>query len=395
MGTTGVRVALLFVIGIVCIAIIVYQRNQRQALLKYTINIVTPTQHVAPTSLEFLQTFATSSQSCGKHCLTALWLVKETKDLLTEYKDNLPKAFELLGQERARLRNPETNEYPFVFERSKLHGDTNYKTLVHGNRGLVNSNLPEMQTMLDTQLCPSRTCQMESVLEAFFNATNLTDKKYATVRYAWYDPVSGNEIFKESILYRFSQHILIGSGYTIKVHKDLPDIPVLATCLAVYASLLIYIFVYPATQFRHTHTQTDSWLMSLWFPMVFMIGAIWLMYRHSNTISIRSSTDRDAIYNQTQTKRLIAGTMAAMALSFTFIQRTYKDSVIKLTLFASIVLSILAFIDFSTGVTRNASEKVRTEETAQLVNYHITSAFVTGAIMLLIWLFTFLVLRTQ
>ena len=63
----------------------------------------------------------------------------------------------------------------------------------------------------------------------------------------------------------------------------------------------------------------------------------------------------------------------------------------KLALFTSIVLSILAFVDVVSDTDRKGSD----EERGLMVNYHVTSTFVTCSIVVLIWLFTFLVCQTQ
>lgn len=395
---TDVRVRAGLALAIVgaCVAIVLYQVHHRRQLLAYTKANTAHAKHTALTARAFLRKYQSTqkktSEKCSQDCLTALWLVAETKDILTQYKNDRKKGYEVLYKHRARLRNPATQDYPFVIERKRLHGETHYSYKAHGNKRLLHLSMHDVQTILDKELCPSETCKMQPIMEAYYRSTNLKNKRYTTLRYAWYDPITGNETFKESIVCRFDKDTIIGAGYTVQVHEEIPDIPLVATCVTLYGLLLLYIFVLPGTLYAHSDAALVATPTLRWaFPTVFVVGVIWLMYRHSNTLSVESSLNETIIYNQTQTKRIVAGTLAAMALSFTFIQRTYKTPVVKLALFTAIVLSILAFVDVVSDTDRKGGD----EERGLMVNYHVTSTFVTCSIVMLIWLFTFLVCQTQ
>ena len=108
----------------------------------------------------------------------------------------------------------------------------------------------DVQTILDKELCPSETCKMQPIMEAHHRSTNLKNKRYTTLRHAWYDPITGNETFKESIVCRFDEDTIIGAGYTVQVHEELPDIPLVVTCVTLYGLLLRRIYRAPGRSLR-------------------------------------------------------------------------------------------------------------------------------------------------
>ena len=390
------RIGISFIVFIVSVVIIIYQILHHNKLLKYRKENSKGSRHTANTADEFLRKYQSlnkkNSDKCSQDCLTGLWLVAETNDILTKYKHDLNKGLDVILKNRERLRNPTTREYPFAIHRTQLYGETYYTLKAHGSQRLINIPLNDVQKILDKELCPSETCNLRSICDNAFKFTDLNEKKFTTIRYAWFDPISGNEIFKESILCRFNEDIVIGTGYIVAVLEEVPHIPLVVASVVFYGLLLLFMFVFPGIFLLQSYASfSHNKVLHYVFLILFLIGSIYVIFRHTNTLSIESSLSETIIYNQTQTKRIIAGTLAAMALSFTFIHRTYKLPIIKQALFMSIVLSILAFID----VVSDTDRKKEDEERSLMYNYHATSTLVTCSILVLVWLFTFLVLQTK
>lgn len=384
------------IICVTSLCIVLYQIYNRNEINKEIEVYKLGAQHTALTARDFLRKYQSnkvkSSEKCSHDCLTALWLVAETKDILTQYEDDLDKGIDVLLKYRDRLRNPVTQEYPFVIERTFIQGKPYYITKVHGNKRIVNLPIHDVQKIMDTELCPSETCKVKPLIDKYYSSTDLQKKRYTTLRYAWYDSITGNEIYKESIICRFNKDIVIGSGYTVKLHKEIPSLQLVAICVSLYALLLLYMFSFPGTFFIQSYKSFKSKLyLHYGFIIVYLACVFYLILRHTNTLSIESSLNETVIYNQTQTKRIVAGTLAAMALSFTFIQRDYPMPVVKEALYTTVVFSIIAFID----VLSDVDLKTEDEERSLIINYHFTSTFVTCGIFVLVWLFTFIILQTE
>lgn len=390
------RIVVAVIICITSICTVLYQIHHRNLIIKELKVNRSGAQHTALTARDFLRKYQSnkkiSSEKCSKNCLTALWLVAETKDILTQHKDDLDKGISILFKYRDRLRNPETQDYPFIIERTFVYGKPYYTYKIHGNKRILNLPVHDVQKIMDTELCPSETCEVKSLIDKYYRSTDLEKKRYTTLRYSWYDPITGNEVYKEAIICRFNKDIVIGAGYTVKLQEEKPHIPLVAICVSIYALLLLYMFSFPGSFMTQSHTSFKSKLyLHYGFLIVYLICAFYLILRHTNTLSVESSLNETIIYNQTQTKRIIAGTLAAMALSFTFIQRDYPMPVVKEALYTTVVFSIIAFIDMLSDTDQKAGD----EEKSLIINYHLTSTFVTCGIFVLVWLFTFIILQTE
>ena len=85
---TDVRVRAGLALAIVgaCVAIVLYQVHHRRQLLAYTKANTAHAKHTALTARAFLRKYQSTqkktSEKCSQDCLTALWLVAETKDCL-------------------------------------------------------------------------------------------------------------------------------------------------------------------------------------------------------------------------------------------------------------------------------------------------------------------------
>lgn len=385
-----VRAGIGVVLLLVCAAILVWRMRTRDQLRAAGRLSGATTGISAPTSLALLAKLQRSDRPCANDCLTALWLVGETRLLLERHSTDPASGVRALAVNRTRLRNPDSQEYPFVIRRAELYGRTVYTFEAHGNRRFVDVPMHDVQTALDATLCPSEVCSARELCETCFAATDEDAKRYAVIHYPWYHQQSENEIEKRSVVYRYSPDVVVGSGYTLRVLPEVPDVPLLAACLAIYAATVAFVFVWPGSLFVHSTRALDRpWCVL--FPAVFLTGVGVLMYRHSRSIGVAASVDDTVLNDELQTKRVIAGTLAVMALSFTFIQHTYDQIVVKLALFVSVVLSILAFVDVTAAVPHTPTKASRdTSERAKMAVFHTTSTFVTCSILVLVWLFTFL-----
>ena len=108
---------------------------------------------------------------------------------------NNQKWIDILSKYRKSLINPDNQQYVFVDERILLKSKNKssspkytYVTRAHIDKSQINVDLKTAQKSVDN-MCKSKRCNLRSILQASFEKTNLTDKRYAIIDYPGTTPL--------------------------------------------------------------------------------------------------------------------------------------------------------------------------------------------------------------
>lgn len=306
-----------------------------------------------------------------------------------------------LGRFRNVLINPDNNEYVFVDERIRLKSTNDkpkytYVTRAHIDADQINVNLRDAQASVD-KMCKSKRCNLRAILEASFEHTNLTNKRYAIIDYPWYDSVTNTEIIKRSIVFRSHKHFVVGSGFTLTRKITKPNVSLIALCTLVYSLFLFYVFVFPGLFYKHgeilcektLRKSNTEWFLSknTYIVLFTILLTLFLAAQHSLTIKKNDTIKTNKLVQQLSDRRYFAILLASLALAlgfFTSYQRKYERNILP-ALFISFLFSLLALLDLFGG----------SDNQSYLIKIHLTRTFLTCSIITLLWLFITLTIQWQ
>ena len=314
---------------------------------------------------------------------------------------NNQKWIDILSKYRKSLINPDNQQYVFVDERILLKSKNKssspkytYVTRAHIDKSQINVDLKTAQKSVDN-MCKSKRCNLRSILQASFEKTNLTDKRYAIIDYPWYDPITNTEIIKRSIIYRIHKNFVVGSGFTLTKEITKPNVPVIALCVFIYALFLLYTFVYPGLFYNHGEILSERTLnvvkRNLWeskntyIVLSTLVLTLFLSAQHAQNIKQNENIKTNILVQQLSDRRYFAILLASLALALGFFasfQRKYERNILP-ALLVSFLFSLLALLDLFGG----------NDNQTYLLKIHLTRTFLTCAIVTLLWLFVTLTIQ--
>lgn len=308
-----------------------------------------------------------------------------------------------LSKYRKFLINPDNKQYVFVDERILLKSKNKssspkytYVTRAHIDKSQINVDLETAQKSVD-KMCKSKRCDLKSILQASFEKTNLTDKRYAIIDYPWYDPITNTEIIKRSIIYRIDKHFVVGSGFTLTKEITKPNVAVIALCVSIYAMFLLYTFVYPGLFYNHGEILSERTLrvvkQNLWkskntyIVLSTLVLTLFLSAQHAQNIKQNENIKTNTLVQRLSDRRYFAILLASLALALGFFasfQRKYERNILP-ALLVSFLFSLFALLDLFGG----------SDNQTYLLKIHLTRTFLTCSIITLLWLFVTLTIQWQ
>ena len=338
---------------------------------------------------------------CDSRCTTAASLIRQVEDRartvtdgrLTNVSRRELRAFwKLLEMHRDTLRDPITKQYVFVDERiPNKKGGYRFVTRAHADPDQINVPLAEAQKSVD-KFCKSKKCNLQEIIELPFRETNVTDRRYLLMDYPWYDPINQRESVKRSIIYRLSDNVVVGSGFTLTKRLVKPNVELIAQCVTVYALFLVYVFAVPGIFYTHgitllTCPHHPGVARNRGVVISFVVLTLCITAMHASSIKSNDGTTNKILRRKLTNQRYFAILLASLALALGFFasyQRKYEHDILP-ALLISFLFSLLALLDLYGGNDNNT----------YTTKLQLTRTFITCSILTLLWLFTCLTIQWQ
>ena len=348
-------------------------------------------------------------------CTSTLSLIHQTKDIMNKHRDETA-MYESLDAYRAILRNPITNDYVFVDKRYPLDrqsdrgggndnqkqkayryqtffSDKQYESVPVDIKGKLlkqqNPNIDLYKQIHDSFAYTTVDIPDDNHLAVAKQAKQsktLKRTRYIIQEYPWRDSLTNENITKRSLLYRYDENTIIGSGFTLTELSIKPDQVLVYTCLCIYMLFLLFAFVYPGIFLRRTIVELSSRpLLTVIYIIAFVGMYLYVVVQHCRSIQKHDNTERTHIISFLHDKRYIAITLAGLAVALGFFathQQQESDNIMP-ALFAGLVFSLAAMLDFFLG---NTNEAYKT-------SIHFCNTFITCSVTALVWLFSLLFLK--
>lgn len=301
------------------------------------------TEGVAPNLLALQQRLCQSQA-----CMSAATLVKTAIDVFEQHPDDPTAALQELAVLRKTLTNPQNGEYVWVGQREGRGAQTEYRIRASGHRTLVNLPMMDAQREINKK-CTSGRCNFKRTNDYMFAQTNLTDKRCGVLSYPWYDPRTQTTVRKRNVVYRWSDDLLIGSGYTADVLNASPSRPTVWGVMGMYAMFLVALFVCPALS-EPTAPRSYYWYSAAAFSgLVLVYGSLHARYAMHSALEDTVNDHFDNYYAWKNSAWIIAQ-VAVLSLAFLFFFHFYPNAhvhqsdyfdVTKLLIF-NVVLSLVS-----------------------------------------------------
>lgn len=338
---------------------------------------------------------------CDSRCTTAASLIRQVEDRARTVTDGrlsnvssreLRAFWKLLETHRDILRDPVTKQYVFVDERiPNKKGGYRFVTRAHADPEQINVPLSEAQKSVD-KFCKSKKCNLQEIVELPFRETNVTDRRYLLIDYPWYDPINQRESIKRSILYRLSDNVVVGSGFTLTKRVVKPNVELIAQCVTVYALFLLYVFAVPGIFYRHGTTlltcpHNPGIVRNRGVVISFVVLTLSITATHASSIKLNDGSTKKILIRKLTNQRYFAILLASLALALGFFasyQRKYEHNILP-ALLISFLFSLLALLDLYGGNDNNT----------YATKLQLTRSFISCSILTLLWLFTCLTIQWQ
>jgi hypothetical protein len=350
--------------------------------------------------LNVLQQGICGTTSTSNHCGVALSMIRQTAEILERSK-SAEDAYAQLDARRATLTNPITRDYVFVDKRSvdPRTGRASYMTIFTRKelervparikhqrllRSVPNSDLLEQLRLSYARTRPAADVDPARPEEPAAAQGAGAPRRYAIQEYPWIDAATGEPITKRSILYRYDEDTIIGSGFSVVRQVVQPDRWLVAKCLAIYVGFFVFGFVYPGVFLERTLAEFPrayAWAFLAAFTVVYGL----LVFQQCRNINRYDATPRARIIEFLDSKRYIAIALAglAVALGFFATHQEQESANIMPALFAGLVFSLAAMLDFFLGNTNDAYKAA----------VHLCNTFITCSVTSFVWLFALLYLK--
>ena len=323
-----------------------------------------------------LQTLLSQGECRSKECMAAATLVESALRILRRHQDphvfpeeeseeeqegtthsptsdRLPppakrrhtRSFDVALVEVANLRhllvNRDNGEYLWIDERIGKGRHSDYILRASAHKGLLHQPMAEVQATID-ETCIEGICDLKANNDYLFAQTDLRNRRCGILSYPWYDAVSHSTILKRTIVYRWSEDILIGSGYSaVTIDRD-PSKKVVGITLGVYALFLCALFVYPGLSESPVPT-TWYWVSASVFIVLVMI------YASQHATHIERSVLEDSIDQRTDNYYMwkngawIIAEIAILSLAFLFFFHLYgrRHSTQQIDMIRLLILSVV------------------------------------------------------
>ena len=292
---------------------------------------------------------ALQQQLCqSQACMTAATLVQTAVDVFEQHPDDPDAALEEMKDLRKTLKNPENGEYVWVSQREGSGAQTEYRIRASGHRTLVDLHMTDAQREIN-KTCTGGRCDLKRNNDFLFAQTNLTDKRCGVLSYPWYDPRTQTTVRKRNVVYRWSDDLLIGSGYTDDVLHALPSRPTVWSLIGMYFLFLVALFVCPALS-EPTAPRPYYWYSAAAFSgLVLVYGTLHARYAMHSALEDTVNDQFDNYYAWKNSAWIIAQ-VAVLSLAFLFFFHSYPNAhvhqsdyfdVIKLLIF-NVVLCLVS-----------------------------------------------------
>ena len=298
---------------------------------------------VAPNLLALQQRLCQSQP-----CMSAATLVQTAVDVFEQHPDDPDVAFQELADLRKTLINPQNSEYVWVAEREGRGAQTEYRIRASGHRGLLDVPMTDAQREIDKK-CTNGRCSLKRNNDYLYAQTNLTDKRCGVLSYPWYDPRTQTTIRKRNVVYRWSDNLLIGSGYTADVLNTSPSRSTVWGVMGMYALFLVVLFVCPALS-EPTTPRSYYWYSTAVFSgLVLVYGTFHAKYAMYSALEDTVNDQFDNYYAWKNAAWIIAQ-VAVLSLAFLFFFHSYPNAhvhqsdyfdVVKLLIF-NVVLCLVS-----------------------------------------------------
>ena len=277
------------------------------------------TEGVAPNLLALQQRLCQSQA-----CMSAATLVHTAVDVFEQHPDDPGTALQELAALRKTLINPQNGDYVWVIEREGRGAFTEYRIRASGHRGLLDVPMTDAQHEIDKK-CTNGRCSLKRINDYLFAHTNLTGKRCGVLSYPWYDPRTQTTIRKRNVVYRWSDDLLIGSGYTADVLNVSPSRPTVWGVMGMYALFLVALFVCPALS-EPTAPRSYYWYSAAACSgLVLIYGTLHARYAMYSALEDTVNDQFDNYYAWKNSAWIIAQ-VAILSLAFLFFFHFYPNA---------------------------------------------------------------------
>jgi hypothetical protein len=277
------------------------------------------TEGVAPNLLALQQRLCQSQA-----CMSAATLVNTAVDVFERHPRDSDAALQELADLRKTLINPQNGDYVWVIGREGRGAFTEYRIRASMHRGLVNVPMTDAQREINKK-CTRGRCSLKRINDYLFSQTNLTDKRCGVLSYPWYDPRTQTTVRKRNVVYRWSDDLLIGSGYTADVLNVSPSRPTVWGVMGMYALFLVALFVCPALS-EPTAPRSYYWYSAAAFSgLVLVYGTLHARYAMHSALEDTVNDQFDNYYAWKNSAWIIAQ-VAVLSLAFLFFFHFYPNA---------------------------------------------------------------------
>ena len=277
------------------------------------------TEGVAPTLLALQQRLCQSQT-----CMTAATLVKTAVDVFERHKGDTDAALQEMKDLRKALINPQNGEYVWIAQREGRGAQTEYRIRASAHRAFVDVPMTDAQREIDKK-CRKGRCSLKRNNGYLFAQTNTTDKRCGVLSYPWYDPLTQTTVRKRNVVYRWSNDLIIGSGYTADVLDTYPTRYTVGAVMLTYLLFLVTLFVYPALS-EPSAPRAYYWYSAAAFvALVLTYGTIHSRHALHSALEDTVNDQFDNYYAWKNTAWIIAQ-VAVLSLAFLFFFHFYPNA---------------------------------------------------------------------